>query len=187
MSVDKAILRLARRENNVEVIVDKGMDIILRFLPERHINRIDIIEALYLLYTGHAIVLDENEKPLSFEKLMKLYTRLNPYAWVEFEVYLDLRKRGRLPVKGPREHTFLLRRGKRAKQYTHYVLVLEENRPIKISMVYNFVEEAIKNSWQPLIAIVDRYGDITYYSVMLFHPQTLEKEEDRRLEIQNRR
>jgi len=183
MSESKAVLRLIRRNGDIEVVVDKGFDIVLKLLPERHINRVEPIEALYLLYTGNAILLDEKENQLTFEELMKLYTKINPYAWVEFEVYLDLRKRGRIPVKGPREHTFLLRRSKKAKQYTHYILVLEENRPVKIAAIYSFVEEALKNSWQPLIAIVDRYGDITYYSVMPFHPQAVRREA-RSIEVQ---
>jgi tRNA-intron endonuclease len=183
MSETKAVLRLTVGDSNIDITVEKGLDIILRHLPERPTSKVEVIEALYLLYTGLAVALDQQEKQYTFEELMKLYTKINPYAWVEFEVYLDLRKRGRIPVKGPKEHTFLLRRSRRIRQYTHYILVLEENRPISVSSIYSFVEEALKNNWQPLIAIVDRYGDITYYSVMPFHPQKLRREEAKHLEI----
>ncbi len=172
----KAIVRIVNDDGKLKAIVEKGLDKILRYLPERSTSILEPIELLYLTYNGLAEVYDEKGGKLGFQELISIFTLSNPYTWVEFEVYLDLRKRGKIPVKGPRPHTFLLRRSKKAKEYTHYILVLEENRPVKIATIYSFVEEALKNNWQPILAIVDRYGDITYYAAMPFHPRKVQRE-----------
>ena len=166
MTVEIALLD----SRTLELRISKGMNEALKHLPYTSIDKLHPLEALYLLYTGVATVADSTGRRYSFEDLVKAYSRVNPYAWVEFEVYLDLRKRGRLPVPGPRPHSLLLRRRKREPRYTHYILVLEENRPVKLATLYSFVEEAAKNSWEPLLAIVDRYGDITYYTALVFRP-----------------
>ncbi len=153
-----------------DIVVKRGGDEVEIILGPVKEGKIHVIEALYLLYKGVAQVVDKNGKDIDFEELIRMYSIVNPYAWVEFETYLDLRKRGRHPVPGPRPHTFLLRRRKRENKYTHYILVLEENRLISLETLYSFIREAFSNSWEPILAIVDRYGDITYYEALIFRP-----------------
>lgn len=155
------------------VIVEKEAQAASRLLGRsiREGARITLIEAAYLVYIGAAKVASINGKELSFRDLMRHALTKNPYAWVEFEVYYDLRKRGKLPVPGPRPHSLLLRRSKKDPRYTHYILILEESRRIEIETLTSFVEEALHNQWEPLVAIVDRYGDITYYSVRSIYPR----------------
>jgi len=152
------------------IVIEQGVEDANRILGPLSNNRVHVIEALYLIYRGIAKAFSKDGEPISFEELMRLYSVENPYAWVEFETYLDLRKRGRHPIPGPRPHTFLLRRRKMEQKYTHYVLVLEENRPISLETLYSFIREAFSNSWEPILAIVDRYGDLTYYEALLFRP-----------------
>ncbi len=128
----------------------------------------EALEKLYEAYTA-------KEGGETFAKLMRELLRENPDIWVLFEVYLDLRKRGRLPAPGPRPNSLLLRKSKKDPRFTRYILVLEESRLINIEQLYSFVEEARKNGWDPLLAIVDRYGDITYYSVAPFTPKPREE------------
>ncbi|KSW11902.1 hypothetical protein CF15_03635 [Pyrodictium occultum] len=154
----------------LELRIVRGVEEALRYLPRSSAESVHPLEALYLVYNGVATVTDRRGKRYSFENLVRLYSLRNPYAWVEFEVYLDLRKRGRLPVPGPRPHSLLLKKRKKEPKFTHYILVLEESRPVKLDTLYSFVEEASKNNWEPLLAIVDRYGDITYYTALVFRP-----------------
>jgi len=135
-----------------------------------------ILEALYLLYTGKAEIVDSDGNKLSFKDLITVLSRDNPYAWVLFEVYYDLRRRGKLPTPGPRPHSLLLRRSKRDPRYTHYILVLEESRRIPAEQLLSFIEEAAKNGWEPVLAIVDRYGDITYYTAKRLRPRPIGRE-----------
>lgn len=152
------------------ILVKRGEDEVEKILGPIREKRIHVIEALYLLYRGLAQLIDKNGDNIGFEELMRLYSIMNPYAWVEFETYLDLRRRGRHPIPGPRSHTFLLRRRKRENKYTHYILVLEENRLINLETLYSFIREAFSNNWEPILAIVDRYGDVTYYEALIFRP-----------------
>jgi tRNA-intron endonuclease len=49
--------------------------------------------------------------------------------------------------------------------------VLEESRKIPVEELTSFVEEAMHNGWEPVVAIVDRYGDITYYRMRPLRPR----------------
>ncbi len=163
---------LLRVLGNGEVSIEKGDREAAKLLgypaPPRSIS---IVEATYLVYSGQAQAVDEKGKELGFQDLVSLGLRQSPYAWVLFEVYLDLRKRGKIPVPGPRRHSILIRRSKGASRYTHYILVLEESRRIGVEELLSFVEESMHNGWEPVVAIVDRYGDITYYSMRPLHPR----------------
>jgi len=139
-------------------------------------KNLHVLEALYLLYTGKAEILDEKGNKLSFKDLITMLSKETPYAWVLFEVYYDLRRRGKLPTPGPRPHSLLLRRSKRDPRYTHYILVLEESRRVPAEQLLSFIEEAAKNGWEPVLAIVDRYGDITYYTAKRLRPRPIGRE-----------
>jgi tRNA-intron endonuclease len=174
--VEEAIVLRVEKNKLPRVNVVAGLDRVQRVLGYMPASgEIHVIEALYILYTGHGRAVDEEDKNMGFKEVMEAYSSLNPYAWVEFEVYYDLRRRGRIAMPGPRQHTFLLRKSKKDPRYTKYVLVLEESRRVTLDQLNKFVEEALHNNWEPVIAIVDRYGDITYYSITLFRPRTLAK------------
>ena len=134
------------------------------------------IEAAHLLYrrTGEVRL---GGRRLTFEELLSLYARRNPLALAYYEVYLELRRRGRLPIPGPRENTLILIKSRRNPKQTHYILVLEEGRPIRVSQLAMFVEEARRRSLEPVLAIVDRYGDVTFYTPMVFHPSARQAKE----------
>jgi tRNA-intron endonuclease len=134
--------------------------------PDRPIHP---IEALHLLYRGTGRVIAGGEE-LDFTRLLGAYSRLNPLALAYYEAYLELRRRGRLPIPGPRENTLILIRSRRNPRHTHYILVLEEGRPVRVSQLAGFIEEARRRGLEPVLAIVDRYGDVTFYTPMVFHP-----------------
>ena len=127
------------------------------------------IEAAHLLYRGAGEV-RLGTRRVSFEELLALYAIRNPLALAYYEVYLELRRRGRLPVPGPRDNTLILVKSRRSPKQTHYILVLEEGRPVRVAQLALFVEEARKKNLEPVLAIVDRYGDVTFYTPMVFHP-----------------
>ena len=131
-----------------------------------------LLETAYLAYINLADIIINNNKT-TFKDIIILYSRENPHAWAEFEVYIDLRQRGRIVAPGPRSNTLLVKYRKIDKNYRYYVLVLEEDIEVPLTKLKSFIEEAHKNGWEPLLAIVDRYGDITYYTPSLFRPNVL--------------
>lgn len=77
-----------------------------------------------------------------------------------FLVYYDLRRRGRKVRPGHRPRTLLLeeRPGRVAE-----VLVLSEGRPVRASDIVEWSRLAVSDSHEPVLAIVDENGGITYY------------------------
>ncbi len=133
-------------------------------------RRLHPVEVAYTLYRGSSTVIKENGVEYEFRSFILEYSSRNPLALPLFEVYLELRRRGRLPVPGPRENTLILIRSRRNPKPTHYILVVEEGRPIPLTILDTFVEEARRRNLEPVLAIVDRYGDVTFYTTIVLHP-----------------
>ncbi len=76
-----------------------------------------------------------------------------------FIVYLDLRRRGRLPRRGLRPGTLEFREGQRVYE----VLILEEGEVTTYGSLAEWSRSAVADGRHPVIAIVDRNGDVTYY------------------------
>ncbi|AEM39158.1 tRNA intron endonuclease, catalytic domain-containing protein [Pyrolobus fumarii 1A] len=147
-------------------------------------RRLHPVEVAYILYRDAAVV-KIGEKSVTFREFMTLYSRINPMALPFFEVYYELRRRGKLPIPGPRENTLVLIRSRRNPKQTHYILVVEEGRPVPIKLLQSFVEEARHRGLEPVLAIVDRYGDVTFYTPMVFHPAERPRELEESLEAQD--
>lgn len=77
----------------------------------------------------------------------------------ELIVYIDLRRRGRLPRRGLRPGTFEYRAGGRLYE----VLILEEGETTTYGRLLDWSRSAVADDREPVIAIVDRNGDVTYY------------------------
>ncbi len=82
---------------------------------------------------------------------------------VDFElflVYYDLRRRGRRVRLGHRPRTLIFDvKPNRIAE----VLVLSEGRPVKASDIVEWSRLAVSDSHEPVLAIVDEGGGITYY------------------------
>ncbi|MGC9072427.1 MAG: tRNA-intron endonuclease family protein [Acidilobus sp.] len=77
-----------------------------------------------------------------------------------FLVYYDLRRRGRRVALGRRPRTLLVE--ERPSRIAE-VLVLSEGRPVKPSEIAEWSRLAVSDSHEPVLAIVDESGIITYY------------------------
>ncbi len=77
-----------------------------------------------------------------------------------FLVYYDLRRRGRKVRLGHRPRTILLE--ERSNRIVE-VLVLSEGRPVRASEIVEWSRLAVSDSHEPVLAIVDENGGITYY------------------------
>ncbi len=151
-----------------EVEVVEGLEELKSVLGRELAERIPLCEAVLLVVDGKAELVDKEGRKLTVEEAVAIASRYNPEVWVKVEVYMDLKRRGRIVVPGPRHNTLLVKLRKRSPNYDYYVLVTEERRPIKLSLITSFIEEASKNGWTPLIAVVDAYGDVTYYTPSRF-------------------
>ena len=125
------------------------------------------LEAVYLVYKGRLIATMDGQE-MSFRDLMAYYSRRDEMMWVMFTVYYDLRKRGRKPVQGPSRNSLVFKdpRGGLVEVY-----VLEESRMISLTDVLEMLEASVRNGRIPVLAIVDRHGDVTYYAINRFTPR----------------
>ncbi len=77
-----------------------------------------------------------------------------------FLVYYDLRKRGRRVVRGYRRRTLIVYRG---SSRPVEVLVLSEGSLVTIGDIIEWSRIASGDGKDPVVAVVDGHGNVTYY------------------------
>ena len=167
--------RVAKAYLEAERIIIKDRDLINDLHYNRHYGRIENgklilhpVEALYLVYTGKLEVYD-NDKKLSFEDIVKRLSHNDEKLWIRFLVYMDLRRRGliALPLKG-RDITFLLySRGADVNYDAAKYLVYAVSEGVRIDFrdLARIAEEARRSRKEVILAVMDRQGEIAYYSM----------------------
>lgn len=122
---------------------------------------VDVIEAAFIIQTGRGEVVDSSGKKLSVGELFTMYSK-NINDWAKFAVYYDLRMRGRRVRMGFQENDLIVEYGSEKIA----VFVTEENNPIAVSKLLEWVKYALSKDLRPILAVVDMHGDITYYEVL---------------------
>jgi len=126
-------------------------------------------EALYLLEKGRIKVVDaETGEELSFQALLDRLRALDEQLWVKYLIYRDLRERGYVVKKGF-GHGILFRLyergtyGKKASRYLIYCIL--EGSPITLRSLEEALKVAQGTGKELIIAVVDRRGEVIYYSL----------------------
>ncbi len=120
---------------------------------------LDIAEVAYLIYTNTAALIVDGKK-LTIEDLFTNYSK-SPNDWIKFVVLYDLRSRGRKAKAGFSDNSLVFERDGK-----YIVYVTEENAPITSNELVNWVESALSKGYEPLLAVVDAHGDVTYYKLL---------------------
>ncbi|AFZ71095.1 tRNA splicing endonuclease [Caldisphaera lagunensis DSM 15908] len=123
-------------------------------------NSVNLLEGIYLIAIEKAMI--DNE--VGWGKALELIDRYKIPLHI-FLVYYDLRKRGRRVWIGPRDNTLISETHKLKKIE---VFVLSEGSPITTNKIANWSELAVADSHIPIIAIVDKNGEITYYESRIY-------------------
>ncbi|RLG88329.1 MAG: hypothetical protein DRO18_01615 [Thermoprotei archaeon] len=129
---------------------------------------LDVSELAYLIYKGMARVRDD-EGPLDLRKLFMKYSR-GRSDWIKFTVLLDLRERGRKARAGFSPNALIYEKGSTKIM----VFVTEENAPLEARNIIEWIEIATRKGYEPVLAVVDAHGDVTYYSIFKLRPEDLE-------------
>ena len=130
-------------------------------------------EALYLLAEDRLQVLDcRSENPMTFQTLLTHFRKEDEEVWTKYLIYRDLRSRGyvvregfglgvdfRLYARG----TF----GQKAAKYLVYTLC--EGAPMATKRLRDIHMIAQNMKKQLIVAVMDRRGEIVYYSLGSFH------------------
>jgi len=125
-------------------------------------------EALYLLDKQMLKVEDEEGSKVDFQKLVQRYESINENAWAGYLVYRDLRSRGYVVREGfgSKVDFRVYDRGDYSKDVAKYLIVsVQEGKPISIQDLANSLTESLSLKKELVLAVINRRGEIVYYSV----------------------
>jgi len=152
----KAYFRIVGKSRVVlEKCLDQEFCFNLLKLGYADINgNLDVLEAAHLLALGRIAV----DNKTGWEEALRVLSELGINIST-FLVYHDLRKRGRRVKLGSRSGTLVVDMGSRKFE----VLVLEEGKLMTLEELAEWSRSSIASGYEPVVAIVDMYGVITYY------------------------
>jgi len=82
-------------------------------------------------------------------------------------VCADLKNRGRNVRRGPDKNSLLVKTG--SKDYDTLVYIVSQNQDLKLTELASWSDNKRRLSLETLLAVVDMYGDVTYYSFSALH------------------
>ena len=133
-------------------------------------------ESLYLLYTG-MLVIFKGKKNVNFNSFLQICKKQDDTILTKFLVYRDLRTRGYTVKDGFGFGSDFRVYGKGdfgEKGAKFLVFGLNEGKQEKLGKLQKKVEEITKMGKEPIIAVIQRQGEIIYYKIsrINFHPNT---------------
>ncbi len=157
----KAYLRVVEGKFVVEKCLDQEFcsNLLRAGLMDSNGN-IELLEALHLLASAKVAL----EGRTGWEEALKYASMFNIRLSLLL-VYHDLRRRGRRVRLGLRPNTLVLNLKSRKVE----ILVLEEGNPMTLEDLAEWSRSAIASGYEPVVAIVDKYGVVTYYEARATH------------------
>jgi len=139
---------------------------------ENDVFTLTFYEALYLVDKELLEVKDENEKEVNFQSLLQRYEKADENAWVNYLVYRDLRSRGYVVREGfgAGIDFRIYERGAYGKDTASYlVLGTQEGKPLPINDLAATLQQCQSQKKDLILAVMNRRGEIVYYSVSELH------------------
>jgi tRNA splicing endonuclease len=126
----------------------------------------ELLEVLYLAYSGRKVRVRRGSELtiFDFNELVLFLYKYDSQIWDKFVVYLDLRNRGRPSIGGPYPNSLLVR-SKSSGFHNLAVFIVNESDQLSFDLVREWIDYGKRSGRDVLLAIVDKYGDITYYSL----------------------
>ena len=133
-------------------------------------------ESLYLLYTG-VLTIFKGKKNVNFNSFLQICKKQDDTILTKFLVYRDLRTKGYTVKAGFGFGSDFRVYGKGdfgEKGAKFLVFGLNEGKQEKLGKLQKKVEEITKMGKEPIIAVIQRQGEIIYYKIsrINFHPNT---------------
>ena len=124
-------------------------------------------ESLYLLYTNRLTIF-KGKKNINFDLLLQICKKQDENILTKFLVYRDLRTRGYTVKDGFGFGSDFRVYGKGdfgEKGAKFLVFGLNEGKQEKIGTLQKKIEEITKMGKEPIIAVIERRGEIIYYKI----------------------
>ena len=171
MSFDFETKISAKLINEKTVVINPKMQ---NILTERGFGELekdslilDSFETLYLLYNSK-LELKKVNKNILFEELIQKYIQKSDDTLIRFLLYRDLRTKG-YAVKdgfGFGSDFRVYERGTYGLKDAKFIIfAFNEGTQEKIGKLYKNIEEITKMGKEPIIAVIERRGEIIYYKI----------------------
>ena len=128
---------------------------------------LDSFEALYLLY-NNKLELKKVNKTIIFDELIQQYIQKNDDILTRFLLYRDLRTKGYVVKDGfgfGSDFRVYERGNYGLKDAKFIIFAFNEGTQQKLGKLYKNIEEITKMGKEPIIAVIERRGEIIYYKI----------------------
>tara|TARA_Y100000590_G_scaffold445427_1_gene577545 strand:+ start:896 stop:1471 length:576 start_codon:yes stop_codon:yes gene_type:complete len=128
---------------------------------------LDSFETLYLLYVKK-LELKKINKKIIFDELIQKYIQSDTEILTKFLLYRDLRTRGYVVKDGFGFGTDfrVYEKGNYGKKDARFLIfAFNEGTQKKIGKLYKNIEDIKKMGKEPIIAVIERRGEIIYYRI----------------------
>jgi tRNA-intron endonuclease, archaea type len=135
---------------------------------EKDLLTLAFYEALYLVDKQMLIVKDKKSAQVDFQQLLQAYEAADENAWMHYLVYRDLRSRGYVVREGfgAAIDFRIYERGAYGKDTaTSLVLSTQEGKPLPMEDLANALSQTQSLKKDLILAVINRRGEIVYYSV----------------------
>ncbi|MEM3025569.1 MAG: tRNA-intron lyase [Candidatus Nitrosotenuis sp.] len=126
-------------------------------------------ESLYFLFYKK-LHLTKDKKIIGFDELLQICSKFDENALTKFLIYRDLRVRG-YTVKdgfGFGSDFRVYERGQFGEKGAKYLVFgLAEGKQEKIGALQKNIEEITKMGKEPILAVIERRGEVIYYKISL--------------------
>jgi len=124
-------------------------------------------ETLYLLYNDK-LELKKINKSITFDELIQKYIQKNNDILTQFLLYRDLRTKGYVAKDGfgfGSDFRVYERGTYGLKDAKFLIFTFNEGTQQKIGKLYKNIDEITKMGKEPIIAVIERRGEIIYYKI----------------------
>jgi len=128
---------------------------------------LDSFETLYLLY-NNKLELKKTNKSIVFDELIQKYIQNEGDILTRFLLYRDLRTKGYVVKDGfgfGSDFRVYERGNYGLKDAKFLIFGFNEGTQQKIGKLYKNIEEITKMGKEPIIAVIERRGEIIYYKI----------------------
>ena len=171
MSFDFETKISAKLINEKTIVINPKMQNILTERgfgePEKDTLVLDSFETLYLLY-NNKLELKKVNKTIVFDELIQKYIQKNDDILTRFLLYRDLRTKGYVVKDGfgfGSDFRVYERGSYGLKDAKFLIFAFNEGTQQKIGKLYKNIGEITKMGKEPIIAVIERRGEIIYYKI----------------------
>ena len=144
------------------ILIDRGFG-----ESEKDTLILDSFETLYLLY-NNKLELKKVNKAIVFDELIQKYIQKNDDTLTRFLLYRDLRTKGYVVKDGfgfGSDFRVYERGSYGLKDAKFLIFAFNEGTQEKIGSLYKNIEQITKMGKEPIIAVIERRGEIIYYKI----------------------